>query len=92
VAQQFTTWLTCQTCGRATLRQTAVGWLDSPRRTDPDVAVVRCPQHWSEWALRVCQAGRTKAMRQAMAEALKMPVPPIPVALGPYPTQEKWEE
>ena len=88
---QFVTWLTCQFCGRLVLRRTARWWLDEPHRTMPGVRVVRCPEHWSEWALRNTKAGRTKAMRLRMAKAKARPVPPIPAYLGPFPIKEKWE-
>lgn len=86
---QFQTVRVCQVCGRATPSDQASGWLVSPHRTNMNVTVVRCPQHWSEWALRNCKAGRTKEMREQMERSLAMPVPPIPAALGPFPTRER---
>lgn len=82
----------CQVCGRASRRQDAKQWLVSPHRSRPGLEIVRCPQHWSEWALRNSKAGRTKVMRQRMAEALALPVPPIPAWLGPTPIGEPDED
>ena len=89
---QFKTWCVCQFCGRATPSTAVVGWLVSPHRIHADVTVVRCPQHWSEWAMRQCQGGRTKEMRQQAMEAALMPVPVIPASLSPFPTTEREEE
>lgn len=86
---QFQTWRVCMICGMATSRDDAEGWLVSPHKKDMNVTIVRCPQHWSEWALRNCKAGRTRVMRDRMKEALAMPAPTIPPALQPFPTREK---
>jgi hypothetical protein len=88
---QFKSWLTCQVCGRVTPRNVAEGWLDARHRDQWDIRVVRCPQHWSEWALRNTRDGRTKVMRERMREALAMPAPAIPVYLEPFPTTEREE-
>lgn len=79
----------CQFCGRVTTREQIEGWLVSPHKSDLNITVVRCPQHWSEWALRHCRDGRTRVMRDRMKEALAMPVPAIPSSLSPFPIREK---
>lgn len=89
MATQFQTWRICQRCGRATSSDNAEAWLVSPHRTNIEVTIVRCPEHWSEWSLRNCRDGRTKVMRERMREALAMPVPTIPAHLSPFPTREK---
>ena len=86
---QFQTWLVCQFCGRATPRASSEGWLNQPHRDRLDVRVIRCPEHWSEWALRQTREGRTKNNRTRMAEALAMPVPPIPPSASPFPITEQ---
>jgi hypothetical protein len=89
---QFQTWLTCQVCGRVVPRSDSRHWLDQPHRNypwEPDMRVVRCPEHWSEWALRHTVEGRTKKNRAAMRKALAEPVPTMPPYLGPFPTMER---
>ena len=86
---QFQTWRVCQLCGRSTSSDQTEHWLISPHKYDRNVTVVRCPQHWSEWALRHCRDGRTRVMRDRMREALSLPAPPIPAFLSPFPTKEK---
>jgi hypothetical protein len=69
--RQFENWSVCQICGRCRARGT-VGWLDAPYRFrgqhhGPNfngskhewLRIVRCPQHWSVWALRH-SIGRSK--------------------------------
>lgn len=76
--------MVCQVCGRSS----PLGekhWLDEPHRTIKGVRVVRCPQHWSEWALRNCVAGRTNEMRKRARIAKQQPVPSTPVHLTPIP-------
>lgn len=82
---QLVAQLVCQFCGRVTLKTNAAHWLDEPSRTDIMVHIVRCPQHWSEWALRNTRVGRTKEMRARMAEALSQPAPSFPAWLDPFP-------
>lgn len=85
MAGQLRSVMVCQICGRSA----PVGekhWLDAPHRTIKDVRVVRCPQHWSEWALRNCVAGRTKVMRERARKAKEQPVPTTPVHLAPIPS------
>ena len=89
MAEQFRTWLVCQLCGRATSLDASEHWLNQPHRDRWDVRVVRCPQHWSEWALRHTREGRTKENREAMAEALFQPVPVIPPHVSPFPIRER---
>jgi hypothetical protein len=87
--RQFKTFMVCQVCGRATPVEQSAGWLSQPHRDRWDVNVTRCPQHWSEWALRHTREGRTKENRRRMAEALAMPVPEFPIFLQPFPTREQ---
>lgn len=86
---QFVHWLTCQFCGRAAPKDQAVGWLNDPHRFNTEVNVVRCPQHWSEWALRNTRTGRTKGQRAQAVKSRKMKVPTIPVAIEPFPITDK---
>lgn len=88
---QFTTWRVCQVCGLAAASDAVQGWLVSPHRKQAGVIVVRCPQHWSEWALRNCQEGRTKVMREQMRQAAQMNPPVIPAYLSPFPTTDREE-
>ena len=73
--EQFQTWSVCQKCARVVLRGHP-DWIDAPMLTrtgelDPrGLRVVRCPLHWSEWALRI-SVGRTDENRQKMAELKK---------------------
>jgi nitrite reductase/ring-hydroxylating ferredoxin subunit len=57
----------CQVCGRVAMRDTP-DWLDSTWLKDRNYRVVRCPKHWSEWALRNSEAGRTNANRYKLYE------------------------
>ena len=86
---QFSTWRVCQFCGRVTAADDAQWWLVSQHRYKPHLTIVRCPEHWSEWALRHCVDGRTKQMRQRAREAKSQPAPPIPPELSPFPMQER---
>lgn len=91
---QFQTWLTCQVCGRVAPTDDARHWLNQPHRNykwDPTMRVVRCPQHWSEWALRHTVEGRTKTNRAAMRKALDQPVPSDNPYNSPYPYMERDE-
>lgn len=88
MGRQFKTWLVCQVCGRTVLKSAAAHWFSSQHRTYPDVQVVRCPQHWSEWALRNSVAGRTNEMRRQMREALAQPAITFPINLEPFPTHD----
>lgn len=86
---QFKTWLVCQFCGRVTTPEESEHWLNQPHRERLGIRVVRCPEHWSEWALRHTREGRTKENRKMMAEALRQPVSTIPAHVGPFPTTER---
>ena len=86
---QLQTVRVCQVCGLATARDQADDWLVSPHRTDLNITIVRCPEHWSEWALRQCRDGRTRVMRDRMKQALALPVPVMPASLSPFPTTER---
>lgn len=88
-AEQFKHWLVCQYCGRVTTKDDAAHWLDQPHRNRWDVRVVRCPQHWSEWALRHTREGRSKENRERMAVALDQPEPDIEPALQPFPKVDR---
>lgn len=87
--KQFRTWLVCQFCGRTTPADQSEHWLNQPHRERWDIRVVRCPEHWSEWALRHTREGRTKDNRKRMAEALAQPVPLIPAYASPFPLTER---
>lgn len=87
--KQFRSWLVCQVCGRVTTPEDSEHWLNQPHRERWDVRVIRCPQHWSEWALRHTREGRSNANREAMREALAQPEPVIPPNVGPFPVAER---
>ena len=89
MTKQFKGWLVCQFCGRTVAAADSKHWLNQPHRDRWDVRVVRCPEHWSEWALRHTREGRTKANRAAMALALSQPVPGLPVAVQPFPITDR---
>ena len=63
---QFKNFSVCQICGRWTKRGDPE-WIDAPRRDGTGRRVVRCPLHWSEWALR-WSIGRTTENRRKMRE------------------------
>ena len=63
-AYQYQHWLVCQKCGRCVPRGTDE-WLDEPWKKNPEYRVVRCPIHWSEWALRN-SVGRSNWHREQM--------------------------
>lgn len=89
MTHQLQHWLVCQFCGAAAPKGSD-GWLDQPRRGAWDgTRIRRCPQHWSEWALRQTREGRTKQNRERMQRALAMPVPLIPPHLSPFPMEDK---
>ena len=89
--KQFKTWLVCQYCGATTPVEQSDHWLNQPHRERWDIRVVRCPQHWSEWALRQTREGRTNENRAAMAEALALPPLPIPPYASPFPMTDREE-
>lgn len=91
-AKQFKTWVVCQVCGRTAPADEAPHWLNQPHRERWDIRIVRCPQHWSEWALRHTREGRTNANRAAMAEALAQPAPVFPPYASPFPLRERDDE
>lgn len=64
--EQSQDWSVCQICGRVSRRHSDPDWLDASYRKDPTLRVVRCPKHWSEWALRNCVRGRTNYMRHKL--------------------------
>lgn len=93
--EQLQHWSVCQICGRCAPRGTD-GWIDAPRRvrgphygkvfrgkTEP-LRVVRCPEHWSEWALRI-SIGRTNANRLRMQEVRQWEKPTSHPAIDPFP-------
>lgn len=55
---QYEHWNVCQRCGRIAPRHTE-DWLEGPWVKDERYRVVRCPKHWSEWALRMSGNGRS---------------------------------
>jgi hypothetical protein len=63
---QYQHWSVCQVCGRIVARDSDPDWLDSPSLDHPGYRVIRCPKHWSEWALRKCEAGRTGENRRKL--------------------------
>lgn len=73
----------CQVCGRSTFPKTK-HWLDQPHKDILGLRVQRCPQHWTDWALRNTREGRTNANRAAMKEALQQDAPAI------HPYAEPW--
>ena len=87
--EQFKTWLVCQVCGRVTTPEDSDFWLNQPHRSRWDIRVVRCPEHWSEWALRHTREGRTNDNRKRMQEALAQPAPTIPVHASPFPLRDR---
>lgn len=89
MVRQFKTWLTCQICGRVVGIQDSDHWLNQPHRTKRKINVVRCPEHWSEWALRNTKDGRTNANREAMKAAKLLPPAMLPPYASPYPTREQ---
>lgn len=88
--KQLEDWSVCQVCGRISPRGTD-DWLDSQWKANPEYRIVRCPKHWSEWALRNCVAGRTNANRTKLYALRKKygywsddaPFQPIPTHDGP---------
>ena len=88
---QLVTQIVCQVCGRTTQAKAAdEHWLNEPHRFVSGIRVVRCPQHWSEWALRNTKAGRTKEMRERARAAAAQPAPAFPPHLDPFPTTNRW--
>lgn len=65
---QLRNYRVCQICTRVVPSGAATDWLVSPLRSNPDILVVRCPAHWSEWSLRISEAGRTNDNRQRMRD------------------------
>ena len=49
---QMDSTLVCQKCGRSTLVKYATHWLNEPHKIYTGYRVVRCPEHWTEWAMR----------------------------------------
>ena len=76
----------CQVCGRSGLKGEKY-WLDQPHREIFGFRVQRCPQHWTDWALRNTREGRTNDNRAMMAEALAQPVVNIHPYVEPWITQ-----
>lgn len=87
---QLVSQLVCQVCGRTVhASENTEHWLNEPHRSDFWLNVVRCPRHWSEWALRNSKAGRTKDMRERMRVASLQPEPAIPAWLDPFPIRDE---
>lgn len=88
---QMQNWCVCQMCGRTLERDEAIsdGWLVDTYRLKPDLDIVRCYRHISEWALRMTTTGRTNARRQMMrdgkARELADPDGPIHPYNEPFP-------
>lgn len=85
MARQFKAWLICQFCGRVSPAEDAEHWLNQAHRERIDVRVVRCPEHWSEWALRHTREGRSNNNRERMVDALAQPPANIPPHVQPFP-------
>jgi hypothetical protein len=60
-------------------------WLVSPYRKNPDYMVVRCPNHISEWSMRMSAHGRTNEMRERARRGRQMVLEPTRV-FDPLPT------
>lgn len=84
---QMQEWRVCQVCGRLIAASRATDdWLVQPHRENPRLTVVRCPEHWSEWALRQTANGRTVVMLAKMQALRDNPPTLSPVALfAPFP-------
>ncbi len=85
---QMVHWCCCQVCGRviASVDAEADGWLVGQDKRQPDRRVIRCYEHWSEWAMRN-SVGRTKENRRKMQEGRERE--PEPVYLTPFPLEDK---
>lgn len=62
----------CQVCGRVISAKRALkrenDWFVAPMRDDPSFTIIRCPDHWSAWALRISVVGRKQPWLDRMAE------------------------
>ncbi len=60
-------WLICQHCARGADPDDADSdnWLVSPHRNVPNLYIIRCPEHITEWSLRMT-TGMTKANKEKM--------------------------
>lgn len=89
-----TYWLVCQECGRATEYRSSneqlQWWLVSGR--EGGGLVVACPQHITEWRLRVSGLGRTHTTAQWAAEAKAQDKPPPKPFAEPFPAAGKTNE
>lgn len=91
---QFQTWSVCQICGRFT-RRGHPDWIDAylaDENGEPDgsgLRVVRCPQHWSVWALRISTMGRWKYHVRRIEQLREQykDLPPVSM-LDPFPLAE----
>lgn len=63
--RQLEHWSVCQKCGRVARRGT-IHWLDLPDIGGGGYRVVRCPMHWTEWAIRNTALRRTDDGRRRM--------------------------
>ena len=59
-------------------------WLIAPRRDNPNYLVIRCPEHYTSWALRQTIYGRLEALEKHAARARKLKLPPV-TGLEPIP-------
>ena len=89
---QFVHWCVCQVCGRV-ISTTAArddGWLVG--KWHNGVRVVRCYEHWSDWAMRQSGLGRTASNRRKAAagklraEAEHVKISPI---YEPFPLEDR---
>lgn len=87
---QYQNWSVCQICGRIVKRGTDDDWLDEPWMYDPDFRVVRCPKHWSQWALRNTTIGRRRDLQEKIHRLRREYAdwPDIPPFIPPYPIED----
>ena len=81
----------CQECGRSTPYRSDNAqlqwWLIANR--EGGGLVIACPQHISEWRLRISTIGRTKTTREWAARAKAQDKPPPKPMAEPFPTNNK---
>lgn len=82
-------WCCCQICGRviSTAEAEADGWLVGEDKRRPGRRVIRCYEHWSEWAMRN-SVGRTKGNRLKMKEGRERESEPV-FLNAPFPLEDR---
>ena len=83
ITPQRSDWILCQICGRSALPGSK-HWLNQPHREIFAFSVQRCPQHWTDWALRNTVEGRTDRNRAMMHDAREQKAPTIHPYLEPW--------